>query len=293
MSIDMVRLRSLVAISDCGGFSKAAVVLHISQPALSQHIRLLERDLDLKLFQKHGRGVRLTSDGERVLVEARRLLSAHDEALQRLRGRRVRTMAVGSSEHSAEQLLPQILETLQQHFPKSRTKFQIGRSDALVDAVERGEIDLAFILNANERAVGRAIAEVPLRWYAAPGWAPAPPGEPWPLVAFEEPCALRRRALAILGERHTEVFVSLQSTTLNGVLAGARGGLGVALLPRIGGVPARLEERPDLPSAGTATVALVTRQGLDSEVEELVTMAATGFLMGEPGPRLHMLSMSA
>jgi DNA-binding transcriptional LysR family regulator len=293
MSIDIVRLRSLVAISDCGGFSKAAAVIHISQPALSQHIRLLERDLDLKLFQKYGRGVRLTPDGERVLVEARRLLSAHDEALVRLRGRRVRTLGIGSSEHAADQLLPLVLETLQEHFPNSRTKFQIGRSDAQVDAVNRGEIDLAFILNANERAVGRAIAEVPLHWYAAPGWAPPGHGEPWSLVAFEEPCGLRRRALAILAERHTEVFVSLQSTTLNGVLSGARGGFGVALLPRIGEIPAGLEERHDLPAAGTATVALVTREGVDPEIEELVTAAAATFLTGAPGLQLHMLSMSA
>jgi DNA-binding transcriptional LysR family regulator len=86
-SLDLDHLRTLVAISECGGFSKAAAVLHISQPALSQHIRLLERGLKRKLFVKEGRGMRFTVDGELVLAEARQILGVHDQALARLQVR--------------------------------------------------------------------------------------------------------------------------------------------------------------------------------------------------------------
>ena len=289
ISIDLVRLRSLVAVVDCGGVTKAAAVLHISQPALSQHIRLLERDLEIQIFQKHGRGVRLTADGERVLVEARRLLLAHDEALDRLRGRREQVIAIGSTEHAAEKLLPGLFDAVRHQFPQARTKFRVGRSDSLVEALDRGELDVALVLNATERKVGTDVAEVPLQWYSAPGWERPNDGETATLVAFEEPCGLRQRALAILGERFTEVHVALQSNTLSGVLTGARLGMGVALLPRIGDVPDGLELRADLPAAGIAVIALLARQGLDLEIRDLATVTAEAVLADRP----RLLSISA
>jgi DNA-binding transcriptional LysR family regulator len=290
ISIDLVRLRSLIAVVDCGGFGRAATVLHISQPALSQHIRLLERDFDVKLFQKHGRGMRLTADGERVLVEARRLLIAHDEALDRLRGRRERVISVGSTEHAADQLLPGFFEALRLRFPDARTNFRVGRSDSLVDALEHGELDFAFVLNATERQIGAEVASVPLQWYAAPNWIRPANGQPVSLVAFEEPCGLRQRALAILSERFSEVNVVLQSNTLSGILTGARLGMGVALLPRIGNVPDELELRADLPGAGTAGIALLARQGLDPEIRELAIATGESFLVGSAPPRRALLS---
>lgn len=67
-SLDLEHLRTLIAIAECGGFSKAAAVRHISQPALSQHVRLLERGLKRKLFERDGRNMRFTHEGERVLA---------------------------------------------------------------------------------------------------------------------------------------------------------------------------------------------------------------------------------
>ncbi|MFI5428938.1 LysR family transcriptional regulator [Aeromicrobium sp. UC242_57] len=57
-TLDLIHLRSFVAISDCGGFGRAATVLHMSQPTVSQHVRALEKRLGQPLVEKHGRGVR-------------------------------------------------------------------------------------------------------------------------------------------------------------------------------------------------------------------------------------------
>jgi DNA-binding transcriptional LysR family regulator len=271
--LDLVHFRSLAAIVDCGGFSKAAAVLHISQPALSQHIRLLERDLGLKLFDRHGRGVRLTPDGERALVEARRLLAAHDQAVSRLRQRPQRSLVVGTSEHLAELVLRYTLKANQESARGPRLSFRVGRSAALLDAVEKGQLDLAFILNPGERTLGALVTEVPLRWFTAPGWQCPADGEPWPLIAFEEPCALRSRAVAVLAEQCSEISISVQSTTLDGALAATRMGLGTTLLPRLGEVPDGIEERTDLPGAGHAALELVARQGLEPELADFIGAA--------------------
>lgn len=285
-SLDIDHLRTLVAIAECGGFSRAAAARHISQPALSQHVRLLERGLKRKLFEKDGRVMRFTPDGEEVLVEARQVLAAHDQALERLTVQQTRTIVVGSTEHAAEQVLPEMLRTLSSAFPGATTRFEIGRSTSLAESVSRGTIDVAFVLDPGSAGAGHQVARLPLTWYAAPGWAPPEDDAPWPLVAFEEPCGLRERALTALdGEGH-RVTVVAQSSSLEGVVAGVRAGLGVALLPSSGGRPPGLVARDDLPETGDVSLRMVVRRGLDPAVELAAAEAVERFFSTRPQLRL-------
>jgi len=82
--LDLAHLRSLVTIADVGGFSRAARTLHLSQPTVSQHVRLLEKRVGAPVVERAGRATRFTPVGERLLVEARRILAVHDDALVRL-----------------------------------------------------------------------------------------------------------------------------------------------------------------------------------------------------------------
>ena len=281
-SLDLEHLRTLIAIAECGGFSKAAAVRHISQPALSQHVRLLERGLKRKLFERDGRNMRFTHEGERVLAEARRIIGVHDASLHRLEAERDRTIVVGSTEHSAQQILPEMIRALQAAFPDCATRFEIGRSTQLADAVGKGAVDFAFVLDPGGQGAGHVVGQLPLVWYTARGWRPREPGETWPLIAFEEPCGLRERALSILtGEGH-HVEVAAQSTTLEGVLAGVRAGLGVALLPSAGGRPSGLSVCGDLPDAGTTHLRMVARRGLAAEVERTALSAGVEFFAQRP-----------
>ncbi|WP_344766995.1 LysR substrate-binding domain-containing protein [Aeromicrobium panaciterrae] len=276
-SLDLDHLRTLVAISECGGFGKAAVTLHISQPALSQHIRLLERGLKRKLFVKDGRNMKFTVDGEQVLAEARQILAAHDSALARLQVQTEQVVVVGSSEHSADQVLPEMIRALHQAFPDVTTRFEIARSTTLIEGVTKGAVDFAFILASRGNEGGREIGRTPLHWYSAPSWTPRLERDAIPLVAFEEPCALRERAMASLGDAGHRVTVAGQSTTLEGVLAGVRAGLGVALLPNFGGTPDGLVRRDDLPEVGEAGLNLITRRGLDADIEATAIAAGEAF----------------
>ncbi|MCS7475506.1 LysR family transcriptional regulator [Umezawaea endophytica] len=281
-SLDLEHLRTLIAIAECGGFGKAAAVRHISQPALSQHVRLLERGLKRKLFERDGRTMRFTHEGERVLAEARRIIEVHDASLHRLEAERDRTIVVGSTEHSAQQILPEMIRALQAAFPDCATRFEIGRSTQLAEAVGKGAVDFAFVLDPGGQGAGHVVGRLPLVWYTARGWRPRDPGETWPLIAFEEPCGLRERALSVLtGEGH-RVEVTAQSTTLEGVLAGVRAGLGVALLPSAGGRPSGLTVCGDLPDAGTTHLRMVARRGLAAEVERTALSAGVEFFAQRP-----------
>jgi len=270
-------LRTLVAIADCGGFGRASAVRHISQPALSQHVRLLERALKRKLFAKDGRGMKFTTEGERVLAEARKILAVHDEALERLEVRAERAVVIGSSEHSAEQLLPEMIKVINEAFPGVTTRFEISRSTQLAESVDRGTVDFAVILASRGNEGGYELGRMRLKWYAAVGWVLPARTEPFPLVASEEPCGLRERAMAALGAAGYRVNVAGQSSTLEGVLAGVRAGLGVALLPTIGGDPTGLVVCEGLPEVGTAGVNVLTRRGLDPDIEHAAIVAGEAF----------------
>ncbi|MDT9595014.1 LysR family transcriptional regulator [Nocardioides zeae] len=277
-TLDLEHLRTIVAIAECGGFSRAAAARHISQPALSQHVRILERGLKRKLFEKEGRGMRFTAEGEALLSEARQILSVHDQALARLQVRQEQVVVVGSTEHSAEHVLPQMIRALADAFPDVTTRFEIGRSTVLEDSVGRGAIDLAFVLASRGNEGGREIGRLPLSWFASPTWD-ATGGETINLVAFEEPCALRERAMAALSAEGYRVNVAAQSTTLEGVLAGVRAGLGVALLPSVAGrVPSGVVRRGDLPEVGSAGLNLMARRGLDPDIEMTAIEAGEAFL---------------
>ena len=62
--LDVVALRSLVAVADCGGFHRAAAALYLTQSAISQHLRKLERVTDRRLVVREGRQARFTAEGE-------------------------------------------------------------------------------------------------------------------------------------------------------------------------------------------------------------------------------------
>ena len=72
--MDRRHLECFVAVAESGSFTRAAAALSIAQPSLSHAIGWLERDLGSKLFERHGRGVRLTPSGEALLEPARRTL---------------------------------------------------------------------------------------------------------------------------------------------------------------------------------------------------------------------------
>ena len=82
--LDPDLLRTFVAIVDAGGFTQAARQVHRTQSAVSMQVRRLEETLDRPLFQRDGRGVQLSPDGEALLGYARRLLKLHDEAVAAL-----------------------------------------------------------------------------------------------------------------------------------------------------------------------------------------------------------------
>jgi DNA-binding transcriptional LysR family regulator len=79
--MEIRELRAFVAVVEAGAMSKAARLLHVSQPALSQTITALERRFGVRLLVRTSTGVQVTDAGTTLLGEARAVLARHDQAL--------------------------------------------------------------------------------------------------------------------------------------------------------------------------------------------------------------------
>ncbi|WP_433305927.1 LysR substrate-binding domain-containing protein [Actinoplanes sp. CA-030573] len=271
-------LRSFVAVADCGGFQRAATSLHLTQGAVSQHVRRLESTLGRALVERDGRGSRFTSDGEALLTRARRILAAHDETLQAFDVTPSLSLVVGSTEHAAAQLLPGLSAALAATFPGHQLRFRIDRGAQLRSGLTEGRIDLALLLGPPGDPGARPVGELPLTWYSAPGWRRPPAGAPIPLVAFDAPCALRSRALETFAEHRLPAEVGCEAANLAGVEAAVRAGLGVGLMATFGQPLAGLVVRDDLPLPQPLPLSVQPRRGLPARVISDATEALAGLL---------------
>lgn len=271
--LDISPLRSLVAIADCNGFRRAATRMHLSQSAISQHVRRLEAVVGRDLIERHGRGSRFTPDGEHLLVQARRILALHDETLREFGGDVQETFTIGSTEHAAAQILPALSAAVERSAERRRFRYRVDRGSQLERELATEGVDLALLLNAPDHAPALPVGDLELTWYSAPGWTPPAAPGPIPLVAFDDPCALRSRALETLSRHDAPAVVAVEAGQLAGVQAAVGAGLGVALMATLGRTPDGLVARDDLPRPEPLTLYVCPRPGLDESVAHLAADA--------------------
>ena len=141
------QLRAFVAIADVGGFARAARRLNLTQSAISRQIALLEGELGVRLFDRDGRNVTLTSPGEDLLRRSRHLLNdaaALGERARELRGGQVGTLRISATPQVIENILAPFLGRFLRAHPGVDVEL-LESGAARHGQLERGEIHLAIM----------------------------------------------------------------------------------------------------------------------------------------------------
>jgi DNA-binding transcriptional LysR family regulator len=141
-------LETMLAVARTGSVGAAARQRHITSSAVSQQIRRLEAHFGIKLFERAGRGVRLTATGEAALPVVRELWSAAEAAfgqLAELAGRPATTLRVAASDYLGKGLLAPVLRDLLDQEPPVRFEIVTTHSRAGVRLVASGDVDLAVV----------------------------------------------------------------------------------------------------------------------------------------------------
>jgi DNA-binding transcriptional LysR family regulator len=146
--VELRQLSYFERVAEQGSFTRAAQSLHLVQPALSQQVAALEREMGLPLFHRGARGVRLTEAGERLLPYARRVLGEIERAQQavgELRELRTGKVALGLTPSATLSLLPEILEKYRGRYPAVEVQIVEEMTDELVEQLLDGRLDLALV----------------------------------------------------------------------------------------------------------------------------------------------------
>jgi DNA-binding transcriptional LysR family regulator len=152
--MELRELRAFVAVVEEGGLSAAAQRLHVSQPALSQTVGGLERQLGVKLLLRGSAGVRATEAGTALLGEARAVLARHDQALRVISGYTGPgggALRIGIPLELPAGLLDPALAELAEAYPGTRVQARHLSSAEQLVALRSGELDVGFL---RERPAG-------------------------------------------------------------------------------------------------------------------------------------------
>lgn len=157
--MELSRLRIFVAIAETGSATAAAERVHLSQPAVSRNLRLLEENLGVDLFEREGRGLVLNASGRALLPRAKRILADLDEAKKSTKDAAERDffdLRLGTVDSIATYLFPQIVEPFQSAFPELEIKFYTKRTASLLDDLRRDDLDAAIVAYSGRPPLDRA-----------------------------------------------------------------------------------------------------------------------------------------
>ncbi|WP_374410335.1 LysR family transcriptional regulator [Novosphingobium colocasiae] len=152
-------LRYFLKVAESGSITRAALSLHITQPSLTQHLRHLEEHFGLPLFMRHGRGVILTEAGKALRLKADILIDQIDSLPSELESSQSRprgTLSVGMPISWSELVTYPIIERFRREFPEVRIKLSINASEALAEAMNANELQLAVLVETDEQETFRS-----------------------------------------------------------------------------------------------------------------------------------------
>jgi DNA-binding transcriptional LysR family regulator len=244
--MDLRQLRYLVALSEERSFTRAAAREHIAQPALSQQIQRLEREVGLPLVERTTRSVVVTDAGRLLIARARTMLAeleAANEELQSLRGVQTGHVRIGAMHTMGPVDLSLMLASYHRLHPGIELTVREQSSEELAEMLRIDEIDLAFLsvterieshglglhqLVSEELAVllppGHRLADrdaVPMRELADEQF-----------VSFREGSRLRELLVVASRQNGFEPKVMLSSNEPQRIRRLVSRGMGVAILPQ-------------------------------------------------------------
>jgi len=252
--IDIDQLRTFIAISETGSFTRAAEVVNKTQSAVSMQMKRLEERLERPIFTRDGRASKLTEDGQRLLDYARRMVKLNMETIAAFSGKglsgRVR---LGVPDDYADRYLPEIMARFSRAYPGVELSVMCEPSIDLLDRVDAGELDLAIVTNCDAaRRVAETFRRERLLWVTS-NRHPTHAETPLPLALGRPSCAWRRIAIEQLETIGKPYRILYSSSNAGAVAAAVLSGLAVSVLAESGLRPGMrvltaAEGFPELPS---------------------------------------------
>jgi DNA-binding transcriptional LysR family regulator len=245
--MELRHLRYFIAVAEEENVSRAALKLHVSQPALSRQIRDLEDELGFLLLKRGAKSVRLTEAGRTFLIEARAVLQRAEQGVKAARAAATGAASeihVGYAPSLTARILPPTLRAFQLEQAGWRVVLHDLSSEEMLGGLRAGKLQIAFVVKpAGAMARGlnfQELARDPLRLAVAPSSALAArrslgideaAGEP--LIAYSRKDYPEYHDLlaAVFVSRRKKLRIAEEHDSVSSLIAAVEAGCGVALVP--------------------------------------------------------------
>lgn len=289
--MDIHQLKTLVAVARAGSITRASELLHLSQPAVSAHIKAIEDTLGLLLFERTARGMSLTRDGERLLARAEQTLVAHRELMDeaaRAKGRLAGKLRLGAGSNSNHEVVGRLLTLLAERCPEVEVVLRHGNSVDIISGIRNGSLDAGFyhdVDGAEPELATLEVARFKSHVVAAPGLVAALEPLDWPALAdlpwvYPTASACCGRTAEDLFKRHQirpKRIVSVDREDVTRALIA--GGIGVGLLHADTAKAAQARGEVELLCEAPTSVRVLFAQ-LASRASDPVLAAVTAIVRG-------------
>jgi DNA-binding transcriptional LysR family regulator len=281
--LDLLLLKSFVAVVDTRSVTAAGKRIGRTQSAVTQQLQKLEHAVGKELFGRDRRRLVLTQDGELLLQYARAILRLNDEARARLATPEIKgRVRFGTPDLYAAYLLPSVLASFARAYPRVDIELRCALSVSLHAALAQDELDLALVTGRPSDQGGQFVRREQLVWVAAPDARPEEE-EIVPLAMLPPGALYRNLALEALdGARKWRIVCTSES--IAGLQAAVFAGLAVSVVSRCAVVPgmrilSASEAMPELP-----TINLMLHRGANSNLPAVARLA--DYVVEKIGERL-------
>ena len=173
--MEIYQIRTFVTVAEHGNLTKAALLLHVTQPAVSGHLKSLEEALNLKLFERSASGVTLTKAGQALLPKAKAILAVVGDFrnhAQGLQGQLAGKASVGTILDPSFIRLGQFMSAVLDRYPWLEIQLLHGISTWAIESVSNAVLDAAFCMGRVTLAHVQAVplTEMAYRVVAPPAW---------------------------------------------------------------------------------------------------------------------------
>ncbi len=295
--MELRHLRYFIAVAREENVTRAALKLHVSQPALSRQVRDLEDELGFALLERTAKSVRLTDAGRVFLAEAQAVLDRAAEAVERARARAGRIqgkLQLGYAPSPSVEVLPRVLRSFQAKFPSVRVMLHDLSAEELIAQLHESKLDLALTVRPwgkSSRGLSfTELARYPWCVAMAPGHALARARSVAVNQLLAEPLlGYTRKDYPDYYSEIEERFATAsrkpafaeEHDSVTSLIAGVEAGHGVAILPSCVSCIAgpRLRLVPLRPAGAPLVVGILRLQKTSPLVEEFVK---TSLPAGQP-----------
>src|SRR5690625_404653 len=241
--MEFKQLLYFTKVAELGSFTRAAEILHVSQPVLSRHVRQLEVELRQNLLLRNGRGVTTTEAGELLLEHSRGILHQVERAQEemgRIKGRLAGRVTVGLPPSLARLMALRLTREFKIRLPKARLSISEGLSATMTEWLRAGRLDIALVHNTlpSSEFTITPLGVEPLYVVSAKTAAPKTSAIDYallaklPLILPNHPHAIRSLLEAQLSKQGLEPTITLEIDGIPAILDLVADGAGHALLTR-------------------------------------------------------------